>query len=323
MKKVFISGRIPVEAKEKLAQHFAVTAYEGEGLISEKELVEGITDAEGLLCLLSDAVSQEIMAQAPHLKIIANYGAGFNNIDVMAATERKIPVTNTPLVSTNATADMTWALILGIARRVVEGDKLTRAGGFTGWAPLFHLGVEVTGKTLGIFGMGNIGKAVARRAKGFEMEILYHSRTRLDVEEEKELGARYVSFEELLTESDFLTLHSSYSPELHHLLSWEEFRKMKKSAFLINAARGPMVDEAALAEVLKAKEIAGAGLDVYEFEPKVAESLMALNNVILAPHLGNATVETRAAMAEIAANNINEVLNGRQALNCVNPAVYG
>jgi len=323
MKKVFISGRIPVEAKEKLAQHFAVTAYEGEGLISEKELVEGITDAEGLLCLLSDAVSQEIMAQAPHLKIIANYGAGFNNIDVMAATERKIPVTNTPLVSTNATADMTWALILGIARRVVEGDKLTRAGGFTGWAPLFHLGVEVTGKTLGIFGMGNIGKAVARRAKGFEMEILYHSRTRLNVEEEKELGARYVSFEELLTESDFLTLHSSYSPELHHLLSWEEFRKMKKSAFLINAARGPMVDEAALAEVLKAKEIAGAGLDVYEFEPKVAESLMALNNVILAPHLGNATVETRAAMAEIAANNIIEVLNGRQALNCVNPAVYG
>jgi len=323
MKKVFISGRIPVEAKEKLAQHFAVTAYEGEGLISEKELVEGITDAEGLLCLLSDAVSQEIMAQAPHLKIIANYGAGFNNIDVMAATERKIPVTNTPLVSTNATADMTWALILGIARRVVEGDKLTRAGGFTGWAPLFHLGVEVTGKTLGIFGMGNIGKAVARRAKGFEMEILYHSRTRLNVEEEKELGARYVSFEELLTESDFLTLHSSYSPELHHLLSWEEFRKMKKSAFLINAARGPMVDEAALAEVLKAKEIAGAGLDVYEFEPKVAESMMALNNVILAPHLGNATVETRAAMAEIAANNIIEVLNGRQALNCVNPAVYG
>ena len=323
MKKVFISGRIPVEAKEKLAQHFAVTAYEGEGLISEKELVEGITDAEGLLCLLSDAVSQEIMAQAPHLKIIANYGAGFNNIDVMAATERKIPVTNTPLVSTNATADMTWALILGIARRVVEGDKLTRAGGFTGWAPLFHLGVEVTGKTLGIFGMGNIGKAVARRAKGFEMEILYHSRTRLNVEEEKELGARYVSFEELLTESDFLTLHSSYSSELHHLLSWEEFRKMKKSAFLINAARGPMVDEAALAEVLKAKEIAGAGLDVYEFEPKVAESLMALNNVILAPHLGNATVETRAAMAEIAANNIIEVLNGRQALNCVNPAVYG
>ena len=323
MKKVFISGRITVEAKEKLAQHFAVTAYEGEGLISEKELVEGITDAEGLLCLLSDAVSQEIMAQAPHLKIIANYGAGFNNIDVMAATERKIPVTNTPLVSTNATADMTWALILGIARRVVEGDKLTRAGGFTGWAPLFHLGVEVTGKTLGIFGMGNIGKAVARRAKGFEMEILYHSRTRLNVEEEKELGARYVSFEELLTESDFLTLHSSYSPELHHLLSWEEFRKMKKSAFLINAARGPMVDEAALAEVLKAKEIAGAGLDVYEFEPKVVESLMALNNVILAPHLGNATVETRAAMAEIAANNIIEVLNGRQALNCVNPAVYG
>jgi Lactate dehydrogenase and related dehydrogenases len=323
MKKVFISGRIPVEAKEKLAQYFAVTAYEGEGLISEKELVEGIADAEGLLCLLSDTVSQETMAQAPHLKIIANYGAGFNNIDVMAATERKIPVTNTPLVSTNATADMTWALILGIARRVVDGDKLTRAGNFTGWAPLFHLGVEVTGKTLGIFGMGNIGKAVARRAKGFEMEILYHSRTRLTAEEEQELGARYVSFEELLTESDFLTLHSSYSPELHHLLSWEEFRKMKKSAFLINAARGPMVDEAALAEVLKAKEIAGAGLDVYEFEPKVTESLMALDNVILAPHLGNATVETRAAMAEIAANNIIEVLNGRQALNCVNPAVYG
>ena len=308
MKKVFISGRIPNNAKELLSKHFEVISHEGEDLLSSQEIAEGAKEADALLCLLSDPITAEVMEGAKNLKIIANYGAGFNNIDLVTATNLKIPVTNTPKVSTNATADMTWALILGIARRVVEGDKLTRAGGFTGWAPLFFLGTEVTGKTLGIFGMGNIGKAVARRAKGFDMKVIYNSRTRLSVEEETSLGITYVSLEELLNDSDFLTLHSSYSPELHHLIGEKELRQMKSSAFLINAARGPIIDEVALAEVLKNKVIAGAGLDVYEFEPKVAEGLLTLDNVILAPHLGNATVETRAQMAEIAAQNIIEVL---------------
>ena len=228
-------------------------SHEGENLLSSEQIAEGVKDADALLCLLSDPIKAEVIAGAKKLKIIANYGAGFNNIDLATATELKIPVTNTPKVSTNATADMTWALILGIARRVVEGDKLTRAGGFTGWAPLFFLGTEVTGKTLGIFGMGNIGQAVARRAKGFEMKVIYNSRTRLSGEEESALGITYVSFEELLKASDFLTLHSSYSPELHHLLGEKELNQMKSSAFLINAARGPMIDENALAEVLKNK----------------------------------------------------------------------
>lgn len=323
MKKVFISGRVPSNAKKILSEHFEVISHEGENLLSSEEIAKGVKEADALLCLLSDPITKEVIEGAGNLKIIANYGAGYNNIDLVTATSRKIPVTNTPKVSTNATADMTWALILGIARRVVEGDKLTRAGGFTGWAPLFFLGTEVTGKTLGIFGMGNIGKAVAQRGKGFEMKVIYHSRTRLSVEEEGLLGLTYVSFDELLKESDFLTLHSSYSPELHHLLGKKEFEKMKKSAFLINAARGPMIEEAALAEALENKIIAGAGLDVYEFEPKVVEGLLDLDNVILAPHLGNATVETRAAMAEIAAQNIIEVLSDRKPISCVNSVIYG
>ena len=322
MKKVFISGQIPSAAKELLLRHFEVSSHEGKNLLSPEEIKRQMEGAEALLCLLSDQISKEIIESNPNLKIIANYGAGFNNIDVSFATERKIPVTNTPAVSTNATADMTWSLILGIARRMVEGDKLTRAGGFTGWAPLFHLGTEVTGKTLGIFGMGNIGQAVAKRAKGFDMKIIYHSRSRKSPLLEKELGLEYVSFQELLKRSDFLTLHSSYSPELHHLIGESELREMKKSAFLINAARGAMINEKVLAEALKTGVIAGAGLDVYEFEPQVTEELVSLDNVILAPHLGNATIETREAMAQIAAQNIIEVLEGRKALNCVNPAVY-
>ncbi|MPN02960.1 putative 2-hydroxyacid dehydrogenase [bioreactor metagenome] len=256
------------------------------------------------------------------MKIIANYGAGFNNIDVAAASARKIPVTNTPLVSTNATADLTWGLILAISRRIVEGDKNTRAGKFTGWAPLYHLGVEVTGKTLGIIGMGNIGKAVARRAKGFEMPIIYYSRTRLSPEEEKELNAEYRELDAVIRDADFLTFHLSYHPSLRHMIGAKELASMKKTAFLINAARGPLVDEQALLEALRNKTIAGAGLDVYEFEPAVTKGLEELDNVVLCPHLGNATIETRDQMADIAARNIVNVLKGERPISCVNPQIY-
>lgn len=320
--KVLVSGRIPQVALEMLRRQCDVTMHDEIRLISKEEMIEKIKDKDALLCLLSDNVDAAVINAAPQLKVIANYGAGFNNIDVKCATARKIPVTNTPAVSTNATADLTMGLIIAIARRLVEGDKLTRAGKFTGWAPLFHLGVEVSGKTLGIFGMGHIGQAVAKRARGFDMRIMYNSRHRLAADKEKELGATYVSLPDLIRQADFLSLHASYSPALHHVIDAAALASMKPTAFLISAARGAMVDEAALLTALRKKQIAGAALDVYEFEPKITAGLAELDNVILSPHLGNATVETRAAMAEMAARNILQALAGEKPVNCVNPEIY-
>ena len=319
---VLVSGRIPRVALEMLRQQCDVTMHDDIRLISKEEMLDKIKDKDALLCLLSDNVDAEVIDAAPHLKVIANYGAGFNNIDVKHASARKIPVTNTPDVSTDATADLTMGLIIAIARRLVEGDKLTRAGNFTGWAPLFHLGVEVSGKTLGIFGMGHIGQAVARRARGFAMRIIYNSRHRLAEDKEKELGATYVSWPDLIRQADFLSLHASYSPALHHVLDAAALADMKPTAFLISAARGALVDEAALLTALQKRQIAGAALDVYEFEPRVTPGLADLDNVILSPHLGNATVETRAAMAEMAARNILQALAGEKPINCVNAGIY-
>ncbi|WP_371371382.1 2-hydroxyacid dehydrogenase family protein [Sporomusa aerivorans] len=321
--KVFVSGLIPRIAAEMLSEHFEVTMHNELRLLSKQEIIDGLAGKEALLCLLSDNIDADVIQSNPNLKIIANYGAGFNNIDVAAASARKIPVTNTPKVSTDATADLTWGLILAIARRIVEGDKTTRSGEFTGWAPLYHLGVEVTGKTLGIVGMGNIGKAVAKRAKGFDMKIIYYTRTRLQPEAEQEMGLTYMPLEEVIKQADFLTFHQSYTPAMKHMIGPKELASMKPTAFLINAARGPLIDEAALFAALKNRTIAGAALDVYEYEPKVTTGLEMLDNVILAPHLGNATVETRNAMAEIAADNIIAVLTGNKPLACVNPHIYG
>lgn len=321
-KKVFISGKIPAVAYEMLSKQFDVTMHDDLRLLTKEEIIAGLKEKDALLCLLSDSIDAEVIASNPSLQIIANYGAGFNNIDVAAASARKIPVTNTPGVSTNATAELTMGLIIAIARRLVEGDKVSRAGAFTGWAPLFHLGVELTGKTLGIIGMGNIGRGVAKRAQAFGMEIIYHNRTRLDEKTEQEYGARYVSFDEIVKQSDFLSLNLSYNPSMHHMIGAKEITSMKPGAYLINAARGPLVDEAALLEALQNKLIAGAALDVYEFEPKITAGLEKLDNVILAPHIGNATVEARTAMAEIAANNIIAVLSGDKPQTCVNPQIY-
>ncbi len=320
--KVFVSGLIPQIAAEMLSKHFEVSMHNDLRLLTKQEIIDGLAGKDALLCLLSDSIDADVINSNPNLKIITNYGAGFNNIDVATATARRIPVTNTPKVSTNATADLTWGLILAIARRIVEGDKTTRAGKFTGWAPLYHLGVEVTGKTLGIIGMGNIGKAVAKRAKGFDMRIIYYTRTRLSPEIEKEMGLEYMPQEEVIKQADFLTFHQSYNPSMKHMIGAKEISSMKSTAFLINAARGPLIDEAALLVALKNKTIAGAALDVYEFEPKVTAGLEKLDNVVLAPHLGNATIETRNAMAEIAANNIIAVLTGGKPLTCVNSQIY-
>jgi lactate dehydrogenase-like 2-hydroxyacid dehydrogenase len=320
--KVFVSGIIPQIAADMLSRHYEVTMHNDLRLLTKQEIVDGLAGKDALLCLLSDSIDADIIHSNPGLKIIANYGAGFNNIDVPAATARRIPVTNTPKVSTNATADLTWGLILAIARRIVEGDKTTRAGKFTGWAPLYHLGVEVSGKTLGVVGMGNIGKAVVKRAKGFDMRIIYYTRTRLSTEIEQELGLEFMPLTDVIERADFLTFHQSYNPTMKHMIGAKELASMKSTAFLINAARGPLIDEAALLVALRNKTIAGAALDVYEFEPKVTAGLELLDNVVLAPHLGNATVETRNAMAEIAANNIIAVLTGNRPLTCVNPDIY-
>lgn len=318
MKKVLVAGKIPQKGMEMLQKEFEVELYDQDELISEDELRERIKDKDALLSLLSTPVSKETIDSASNLKVIANFGAGFNNIDFEYAGEKGIYVTNTPKVSTDATADLTFALVLAAARRIAEGDELCRTTGFNGWAPLFFLGREVSGKKLGIFGFGNIGKAVAKRAKGFDMEIFYYNRHRLSPEMEKEFNVTYLPFEELLKQSDFITINSSYEPSMKHMFSSEQFKMMKPTSYLINAARGPIVDEAALAEALKMKEIEGAGLDVYEFEPAITEELKALKNVVLTPHIGNATFETRDAMAIMAVENIISVLNGGEPMNPVN-----
>lgn len=319
---VFITGLIPQVAYELLSRQFTVTMHQDTRLLTKQEIISGLAGKDALLCLLSDSIDAEVIRSNTNLKIIANYGAGFNNIDVAAATAAKIPVTNTPAVSTDATADLTMGLLIAIARRIVEGDKTTRSGRFTGWAPLYHLGVEVTGKTLGIIGLGNIGKAVVKRARGFDMPVIYWNRTRLSPEQEKTLGVEYKSLEEVIRQADFLSLHLSFHPSLKHMIGAKELANMKQSAYLINAARGPLVDEAALLAALRSKTIAGAALDVYEFEPKVTQGLEELDNVILCPHLGNASVETRNAMAEIAAGNIIAVMNGEKPKTCVNKTIY-
>lgn len=317
MKNIFITGRIPEIAFTKLSERYNVTMNNTDRPLSKAQIIEGIKDKDGVLCILSDKIDRDIIESNPSLKIIANYGAGFDNIDLAAAKEKNIMVSNTPLVSTISTAELTFALMLGIARRISEGDKLMRSGNFSGWSPMFHLGVELKGKKLGIIGMGNIGKQVARIAMGFQMEVIYHNRTRLSEFEERELSVKYRNLDELLKESDIVTLHLSYNNSLRHYIGKEQLSMMKKSSYLINAARGPLVNENVLLEVLRDNKIAGAALDVFEFEPKITKGLETLDNVLITPHIGNATIEARTAMAEVAAENIIDALEGNVPQNLV------
>jgi len=318
MAKIFVAGEIPQVGLDILQKDHEVDIFKGEQLISETELKERIKDQDALLSLLSTPVSKDIIDQAPNLKIIANYGAGFNNIDVDYAASKGIPTTNTPFASTAATADLTIALLLAAARRVVEGDEVCRTVGFNGWAPLYFRGREVTGKTIGIIGLGQIGQAVAKRAAAFDMNVLYYGPTQKSPEIEKALNATYVSFEELLTKADFITLNCSYNPSMKHMISTKEFEMMKSTAYLINCSRGPIVEEEALIKALENNVIEGAALDVFEFEPEIGEGLKKLKNVVLTPHIGNATFEARDAMAEMAATNIVKVLDGQEPSYVVN-----
>lgn len=319
--KVLITRQLPGNALERLNLIADVDLNTELRELSKAELKERIRDKDAVISLLVNPIDQEIIEAAPQLKVIANYAVGYNNIDVQEATQRGILVTNTPDVLTDATADMTWALLLGIARRIPEGDMFMREGRFTGWYPTLLLGGNISEKTLGIIGMGRIGQAVAARAVGFSMKVLYNNRNRLDSELEQKLNATYVSLEELLEQSDFVSIHSPYSNETHHLIGESQLKRMKKTAYLINTSRGPLVDEKALVAALQAHIIAGAGLDVFEHEPKMQPGLAELSNVVLAPHLGSATVETRVAMADLAVNNVIAVLQGKKPLTVVNPQV--
>ena len=321
MTQVYLTAPLPAVATELLEQ--AGITYEifaGPGLITKAELLAHVAEIEVLITPLSTQVDEEVIAAAPKLKLIANFGAGFNNIDVQAARARGIDVTNTPFVSSVSTAEVACGLMVALAHRMVEGDQLMRTQGFDGWAPLFFLGHQLAGKTLGIVGLGDIGKNVAQRMQAFDMKIVYTQRHRADPATEAHYHAQYVSLEELLQVSDVVSLHCPLTPATHHLLGAAAFKRMKKSALLINCARGPVLDEAALLTALQSGELAGAALDVYEKEPLVAEGFKQLTNVILTPHVGNATVEARDDMAKIVTNNALAVLTGKAPSYVVNAA---
>ncbi len=319
-KKVFVTRAIPDAGLEILEKECDLEVNPHDRVLDRSELLCGVAGRDGVLCLLTDTVDAEVLAAARGAKVFANYAVGFNNIDVAAATKCGILVTNTPGVLTDATADMTWALLMAIARRVVESDRFTRDGRFDGWAPKMFIGGDVTGRTLGLIGAGRIGSAVAARAAGFNMRILYYNRSR-NAELESKYAAKWCPLNELLETSDYVSLHVPASAETKHLINADTLRRMKKKAYLINTARGPIVDEKALVVALKEGWIAGAGLDVYEYEPKIEAGLMDLPNVILCPHIASATEQTRDKMATMAATNLLYVLRGEVPPNLVNPEV--
>ncbi|HMK65545.1 MAG TPA: D-glycerate dehydrogenase [Thermodesulfobacteriota bacterium] len=320
--KIFVTRRLPERAMTFLDENFSVTCNPFDRVLTRQELLDGVIGQDGLLPLLTDRIDSEVMDKAgPQLKIIANYAVGFNNIDIPAATARKIPVTNTPGVLTDTTADLTMALLLAVARRIAESDVYTRAGKYEGWAPLLYVGTDVHHKTLGLMGFGRIGIAVAKRALGFDMKILYHDEGPVDPETAQQFGAHGVDRETLLRESDFISLHVPLTPGTHHLMGAKEFSLMKSSAFIINTSRGEVIDEQALADALEKKEIAGAALDVYEKEPEIVPALKTMPNVILLPHIGSASLETRTKMGLMAAENLVAFFKGQKPPNCLNPEV--
>jgi glyoxylate reductase len=316
--KVFITSKLPGNSVNRLKEIAEVEVHTGKENLTKKELMKKIQDKDAVISLLVNEIDQEVLNAAPKLKIISNYAVGYNNINVEAASKRNIVVTNTPDVLTEATADLTWALLLGVARRVPENDRFVREGRFEGWKPGLLLGRSIYGKMIGIIGMGRIGEAVARRANGFNMKILYYNRRQLSRKKEQELNARYVELNELISSSDFVSLHVPLTEESHHLIGREELKLMKHSSYIINTSRGPLIDEAALVNSLKNNEIAGAALDVFEREPLLEPLLDQLDNVVLAPHVGSATIETRIEMANLATDNVIAVLKGLKPITSVN-----
>lgn len=315
MAKVLVTREIP-EAGLRLLEDFDVTAL-SEDPPGRDELLEAVRGAAGILSVLTENIDAEVMdAAGEDLKVIANMAVGYDNVDLEAATERGVVVTNTPGVLDETTADTAFMLLLAASRRLGEGERLVRSGRWGAWGPMQLTGPDVYGKRIGIIGMGRIGQATARRAIGFDMEILYSSRSRNE-EAERDLGAKWMQLDDLLHESDFVSIHTPLTPETTRLIGAAELEKMKPTAILVNTSRGPVVYEAALADALEDKQIFAAGLDVYEDEPNVHPKLLELENVVLAPHIGSASIETRDRMATLAAENLVAVLSGKRPSNPV------
>jgi glyoxylate reductase len=318
--KVLVTRNIPAESLSLLHSHFQVDYRDKSTPIPRRELFRRLKGVQGLLCLLTERVNGELFDAAPELKMVATFSVGLDHIDVPEATRRNVLVSHTPGVLTETCADFTWAMLLAAARRVVEGDRMMRAGRYKGWDPLMLLGTDVYGKTLGILGFGRIGQAVARRAAGFDMRVLYSDVRRAPEAVERDLHAAFVDTETLLKESDFVCLHTVLDQTTYHLLDERRLRLMKPSAYLINGARGPIVDEKALVKALKEGWIRGAALDVYEDEPRMARGLAQQANAVLIPHLASASLETRGAMGRLAAASlVDYFVHGKVPSNAVNP----
>jgi lactate dehydrogenase-like 2-hydroxyacid dehydrogenase len=319
--KVLVTRPIAAQVLSRIASECDMQCNDQDRPLTAAELADRLHDCEGVICHLTDRMTAALMDGAPALKVISNVAVGYDNIDVPAATERGVMVTNTPGVLTDTTADFAFALLLATARRVVEGDRFVRSGEWKEWRFDLLLGSDVHHATLGIIGLGRIGQAVARRARGFAMRVLYWAPRRAASQIERELGATYVEKDALLAESDFISVNAPLRPETRHLLGRAEFEKMKRTAIVINTARGPVIDERDLVEALQRNQIAGAGLDVFEEEPTVPSELAQMPNVVLAPHIGSASRQTRIRMAEMAAENLLAAVCGRTPPNIVNPQV--
>lgn len=319
--KVFVTRPLQSEVRDFLTVRCDVWFHSEDAPIAAEEFAAACEEAEGLI-VVGARVTEAVLSRVSKLRVVSNAAVGYDNIDVAACTRRGIVVTNTPGVLTDTTADLALTLLLAVARRAVEGDRLVRDGRWQCWEWGLLWGADIHHKTLGLYGFGRIGQAVARRGRGFSMRILYHARHRVAEGVERELEAQYVDRETLLRESDFLSLHVPLGPETLHLIGARELSLMKPSAFLINTARGQVVDEEALVRALASKTIAGAGLDVFEKEPQVHARLLKMTNVVLLPHVGSASAETRFKMAMLAAENLLAVLDGRRPPNLINPEVY-
>ncbi len=323
--KVFVTRKIPQEGLDMLKGRFEVSVWSSEHPPSTKEIIDEARNCEGLITLLSDPIDADILSQLPNLKVIAQYAVGYDNIDVKEATRRGIIVTNTPGVLTETTADLTWSLIMSTTRRIVEADQYIREGNWkVAWGPELLLGSDVHGATLGLVGMGRIGRAVAKRAQGFNMRILFHSRSHNEeiADLEDLVGAQATSLDTLLRESDVVSIHVPLTSETHHMIGEEELKQMKKGSILVNTSRGQVVDQDALYSALSSGHLGGAGLDVFREEPIPKDSpLLGLSKVVLVPHIGSASNKTRATMATMCAKNIMLALNGERPPNIVNPEV--
>jgi len=321
--KVLVTREIAKDALARLKQQFVVIANQKDAPVSPRQLLQKLKGVDGAVTLTTDTISDDVLAKNPQLKIVSNVAVGYNNFDVQAATRRGVMMTNTPGAVDDATADLTWALILSAARGVTFADRSVRAGRWKRWRMMEYLGQDIYGKTIGIVGFGRIGRGVARRAMGFNMKVLYASRSRASDALEQELRASYVDKHTLLRESDVVTLHLPLFPETRHYIGAADLALMKKTAILVNASRGPVVDEKALVRALKAGRIAGAGLDVYENEPALAAGLAQLPNVVLTPHVGSGTYATRLKMSNMAVTNCIAGLTGQRPPNLLNPEVFG